>query len=133
MGGRQDHLRSKYPFQLITPHVKKNAHSPFGNVPWVQEVDRHAVWINPVDAEPRAIRSGDLVRVFNDRGTTMIEARITERIMPGVVSIDHGMWYKPDESGVDWGGSVNALTKDDDTPIGDGATTHTCLVQIERA
>jgi anaerobic dimethyl sulfoxide reductase subunit A len=131
--GRQDPLRLTYPFQLLTPHGKKNAHSPFGNIPWVQEVDPHAVWINPLDAKPRGIRNGDLVKVFNDRGTTMIEAKVTERIMPGVVSIDHGMWYKPDERGVDRGGSVNVLTKDEDTPIGDGATTHTCLVQIERA
>ena len=63
----------------------------------------------------------------------MIQAKVTQRIIPGVVSIDQGFRYQPDENGVDRGGSVNVLTRDEGTPVGDGATTHSCLVQAEKA
>jgi anaerobic dimethyl sulfoxide reductase subunit A len=126
--GRNDPLREQYPLQFLTTHGKRTALSIYANIPWVQEVEPHAVWINPLDAESRGINDGDLVKVFNDRGTSMIKAKVTERIMPGVVSIDHGLWYQPDEGGIDWGGSVNVLTRDKGTPVGDGGTTHSCLV-----
>ncbi|MBI4301532.1 MAG: molybdopterin-dependent oxidoreductase [Chloroflexi bacterium] len=131
--GRNDPLRVHYPLQLLTTHGKRTALSVYANIPWIQEVEPHAMWINPVDAKPREIQNGDWVRLFNERGTLMIKAKVTQRIMPGVVSIDHGMWYKPDELGVDWGGSVNVLTRDEDTPIGDGGTTHSCLVEAMKA
>ncbi len=131
--GPNDPLAQRYPFQLITKHVKRRSHSQFETIPWLREVETHQLEMNTNDAQARGISPGDRVRIFNDRGTMMIEAKVTQRIMPGVVSIDHGMWYKPDERGVDWGGSANVLTKDEDTPIGDGMTTHTCLVQIEKA
>ncbi|MBI4180897.1 MAG: molybdopterin-dependent oxidoreductase [Chloroflexi bacterium] len=131
--GRNDSLQQKYPLQLLTTHSKKTALSVFVNIPWLQEVEPHAIWLNPVDAEPRNIKQGDLVKVFNERGVLMIGAKVTQRIMPGVVSIDHGYWYRPNKKGIDYGGSVNTLTQDKGTPIGDGATTHSCLVEAEKA
>jgi anaerobic dimethyl sulfoxide reductase subunit A len=131
--GRRDPLRNQYPLQLLTTHGKKTTNSVYVNIPWVQEVEPHAMWINSIDAESRNINQGDLVKVFNDRGILMIQAKVTQRIIPGVVSIDQGFRYQPDENGVDRGGSVNVLTRDEGTPVGDGATTHSCLVQAEKA
>ncbi len=88
--------------------------------------------INADDAKARGIRNGDLVKVFNDRGTVMIPAFITETIMPGVVNISEGGWYDPDENGVDRGGCPNVLTKSEQSP-GGAWCTHTCLVQVEKA
>ncbi len=65
---------------------------------------RHEVWINPADAAIRGIADGDQVHMFNDRGTIQIIARVTERMMPGVVRCYEGGWYDPDGSGVDRGG-----------------------------
>lgn len=42
------------------------------------------VWINPLDAEKRGIKNGDMVRVFNQRGEVRLPAKVTPRIMPGV-------------------------------------------------
>jgi formylmethanofuran dehydrogenase subunit D len=42
----------------------------------------------------RGIEEGDVVRVFNKRGEMLIPAEVTERIMPGVVAIPQGAWYK---------------------------------------
>jgi anaerobic dimethyl sulfoxide reductase subunit A len=123
---------SKYPLQLLTTHYKTRAHSTWHNVPWMREIEPHSVWLNPVDAEPRGIKNGDLVDVFNDRGRMRIPALVTERIMPGVVNVSEGAWYDPDENGVDRGGCANVLTNDQRSP-GGAVPMNTALVQVELA
>ncbi|MBI2533784.1 MAG: molybdopterin-dependent oxidoreductase [Deltaproteobacteria bacterium] len=129
--GRRDPLTREFPLQLLTPHPYQFVHSSFTNVPWLQELERQQLWMNPVDAKARGIKPGEKVRVSNRRGALVVPALVTERIMPGVVSLDEGAWLNLDASGTDRGGSVNMLTRDEDTPLGDGATTHSCLVQVE--
>ena len=50
------------------------------------------------------------VRIFNDRGEVHIEAKVTPRMMPGVVALGEGAWYDPDTKRVDKGGCINVLT-----------------------
>ena len=128
---RNDPLAAKYPLQLITPHCKRRAHSQFDNLPWLRDLERQAVTMNSVDAKARGIREGDMVRIFNDRGQVVIPALVTERIMPGVVSLPQGAWYSPDNQGVDHGGCANVLTRNVSSPAG-AFPSHTALVQIER-
>jgi anaerobic dimethyl sulfoxide reductase subunit A len=125
-----DPLAKKYPLQLTTPHFKRRAHSQFDNLPWLRDMQTQTVSINTLDAEPRGISDGDMVRVFNDRGEMIIQARVTERIMPGVVSIPQGAWYTPDEKGVDRGGCANVLTRNVTSPAG-AFSPNTALVQVE--
>jgi anaerobic dimethyl sulfoxide reductase subunit A len=125
-----DPLVAKYPLQLLTTHHKTRAHSTWHNVPWMREIEPHSVWINPIDAESRGIKDGDLVDVFNDRGRIRIPALVTERIMPSVVNVSEGTWYDPDEEGVDHGGCANVLTKDEQSP-GGAVAMNTALVQVE--
>ncbi|MFQ5850126.1 MAG: molybdopterin-dependent oxidoreductase [Candidatus Binatia bacterium] len=131
--GRRDLLAREFPLQLVTPHPRQFVHSSFTNVPWLQELETQRLWVNPVDAEARGVKTGKEVRVFNRRGVLVAPALVTERVMPGVVSLYEGAWLSLDASGVDRGGSVNILTRDEDTLLGDGATTHSCLVQVEKA
>ena len=70
-----DPLARKYPLQLITPHLKRRAHSQFDNLPWLRELQTQAITINTVDADSRGIRPGDLVRVFNDGGKSGFRPR----------------------------------------------------------
>ncbi|MBW1783698.1 MAG: molybdopterin-dependent oxidoreductase [Deltaproteobacteria bacterium] len=128
---RNDPLARKYPLQLITSHSKRRANNQFENIPWLRELEPHAVLINAMDARERGITDGDLVRVFNDRGRITIQANVTERIMPGVVDLPVGGWYNPDEDGADRGGCANVLTKDTYSP-GGAFPYNTCLVQIEK-
>jgi len=122
-------LSSEYPLQLITTHSRKRIHSQLHTSQWHRNMEPHAVWINPVDAAARNISDGDTVEVFNRRGTVRIVGRVTERIMPGVVSIYEGAWYEPDTSGVDRGGCANTLTRDEHSP-GGAFCSNTTLVQV---
>ena len=103
----------------------------FHNISWFRNQEPHEVWINPVDAEARGIKHHDEVKVFNGRGAISILAKVTNRIMPGVVGIYEGAWYDPDSSGLDRGGCANLLTKDEYSP-GGAFVTNTALVQVSK-
>src|SRR2546426_3055848 len=72
--------------------------------------DRDDVWINPADAAARGLVDGEAVRVFNQRGATMLPACVTDRVAPGVVSIKEGAWFTPDARGGDTHGFAHVLT-----------------------
>ena len=126
-----DPLAKKYPLQLITTHLKRRTLSQFENLPWLRELQAQAILISPGDAQARNISDGEMVRVFNDRGEMVIPARVTERIMPGVIDVPHGAWYDPDDKGVDRGGCANVLTRDEHSPAG-AFPYNTALVEVER-
>ncbi|CAB1068575.1 Anaerobic dimethyl sulfoxide reductase chain A (EC, molybdopterin-binding domain [Olavius algarvensis Delta 1 endosymbiont] len=98
---------------------------------WLREVEPHCAWINPVDAAPRGIEDGDEIFVFNDRGKVAIQAWVTQRIIPGVVSIFEGAWYTPDKDGIDRGACANTLTNDAYSG-GGAAVLNTSLVEVEK-
>jgi len=126
-----DPLTQKYPLQMITTHLKRRANSQFDNIPWLRELEPQAVLINSKDAQSRGLKDKDMVRVFNDRGEIRIVAKVTERIMSGVVDVPTGAWYNPDASGIDQGGNPNVLTKETYSP-GGSYSYNTCLVQVEK-
>jgi anaerobic dimethyl sulfoxide reductase subunit A len=127
-----DPLAKKYPLQLITPHGKRRALGQFDRVPWLREVESQTVRLSLPDAKARGIRSGEMVKVFNDRGVLMLPAEVTRRLVSGVVLIESGAWYDPDEDGVDRGGNTNVLTRDDPS-IGGSFCYNTCLVEVQKA
>ena len=126
-----DPLAQKYPIQLITNHAKARANAQFFSLPWLKELFPQAVIMSVTDAGARGISSGDMVRVFNDRGETITPAQVTKRIMPGVALLPEGAWYDPDEKGVDRAGCPNVLTRDEPSPAGSFGY-NTVLVQIEK-
>ena len=68
------------------------------------------MWINPVDAEGQGIATGDVVKIFNDRGWVLGGAYVTERIKPGVIYQDHGARLDPINVGeADRGGANNLI------------------------
>ncbi|MFH0991164.1 MAG: DMSO/selenate family reductase complex A subunit [bacterium] len=121
-----------YPLQVISHHYLHRVHSTHDNVDWLEEAFPQRVFINTIDAEARRVHDGDEVKVFNHRGATVVRARVTNRIMPGVISIPQGAWWSPDESGIDRRGSANVLTSDRWTPIACGPALHTVMAQVER-
>ena len=122
----------KYPLQALGHHYMSRVHSTHDNNEWTQEAFPQRVFINPIDAESRGIKNGDKVKVYNDRGAVVHACRITKKILPGVVNIPQGAWWKSDEEGNDIGGNVNTLTSERWTPIAFGNAQHTIMVEVKK-
>jgi anaerobic selenocysteine-containing dehydrogenase len=114
--------RSKqYPLLVMSNHPRWGVHSQHDDITWLREIETckvkgpdgyqyHPLWINPVDAESRGIKNGDVVSIINDRGTVLAGAYLTERMMPGAIGIDHGAKYDPIVLGeIDRGGAINTI------------------------
>ncbi|WP_436644526.1 molybdopterin-dependent oxidoreductase [Microbaculum sp. FT89] len=129
-----------YPLHLLSNQPETRLHSQLDNasVSAASKVaGREPVWINPVDAESRGIAAGDVVRVFNDRGSCLAGAIVTGDIRPSVVRLATGAWYDPEGPGnarrMDRHGNVNVLTRDAGTSrLAQGPVAESLLVEIER-
>ncbi len=123
----------RFPLQAVGHHYMSRVHSTHDGIDWLEEAFPQRVFINPIDANSRGIKSGDEVEVFNDRGKICIPCRITKKIMPGVINIPQGAWWNPDENGVDRRGNVNVLTSHRWTPLAFGNAQHTIMVEAKKA
>ena len=116
---------SSYPLNILTPNTKNRIHSQFGNLPTIRQLDPIIqVEMSPVDAAARGISNGDRVRVFNDRGSIELAARLDYSLRPGCVSIHNGWWISE-------GGGVNLLSAARETDMGHGAAFHDNAVEVE--
>ncbi|WP_392562378.1 DMSO/selenate family reductase complex A subunit [Orbus sturtevantii] len=130
--GVEDHEGlEKYPLQLTGYHTKGHCHSSYANLPQLKEASTDAVWINPIDADKRQIKHGQLVEIYNDRGRMYLPAKVTPRIIPGVLAIPQGAWAKTNKDGVDIGGCINRLTSQRPTVLAKGNPQHTNLVDVK--
>ncbi|OCG21506.1 MULTISPECIES: DMSO/selenate family reductase complex A subunit [unclassified Gilliamella] len=130
-GSEDKQKRQKYPLQLIGFHTKGQCHSTYSNLPQLREAVANRIWINPLDAEQRQIKHGQLVEVYNDRGRLYIPAKVTPRILPGVIAIPQGMWAKTNATGIDIGGCINRLTSLRPTVLAKSNPQHTNLVEVK--
>jgi len=127
-----DPEEGSHPLRLLTPKSRARTHSIHDNQPILSRADRDDVWIHPADAAARGIKDGQPVRVFNERGATVLPARVTDRIAPGCVSIKEGAWFTPDARGEDTKGCANVLTGDRASPAA-AATFNSTFVDIRPA
>jgi len=122
-------LAKRFPLAFLSPPARNFLNSSFANLPtFVAEEKAPQLMLHPDDAAPRAIATGERVRIFNDRGSFTATARVTDRARPGVV-VSPSIWWKklsPD------GANANAVTSQALTDLGRAATFYDCLVEIER-
>lgn len=121
-----------YPLQMIGFHDKGHTHSSYYSIAMLREAVPHMAWINPIDAKSRKINAGDTVEIFNGRGRIHIIARLTDRVLPGVIAVPQGAWRDTNADGVDVGGCINTLTTIRPSPLAKGNPQHTNLVDVKR-
>lgn len=130
--GPESKLAKKYPLQVFGWHVKRRCHSTWETSDWMEEVQTQELWINPIDADKRGIKNGDQVEIFNNRGKINIPAKVSSRIMPGVVALPQGGWFDPDQKGIDKRGAINVLTSQKASPFHCNPQ-HTNLAEVKKA
>ena len=136
----------KYPLLIMSNHGRWRVHANLDDISWFHEIvtckvkdpdgyHYEPIWINPADAAKKGIANGDIIRIFNERGGVLAGAYVTERMMPGVVYIDHGARYDPIVIGeLDRGGAINTISPHNGTSKNCwGMATSGYLVEIERA
>lgn len=129
-----DTSRSRFPLNLMSPKT----HLRFLNSSY-SHLQHHVgaegeiyCELDPADAVVRGIGDGDRVRVWNDRGSLDVVARVSSaeerRVRPGVVSVPFG-WVggrTPD------GRTVNGLTNDRAADHGGGVAFYDTLVEVSK-
>jgi anaerobic selenocysteine-containing dehydrogenase len=120
---------SRYPLAMISPPARNFLNSSFVNVQSLRAAEGEP-WldIHPDDAARRKVIAGNYVRVFNDRGSVELRARVTDRARRGVV-VGLSVWWKKLARD---GKNANELTSSDTlTDMGRAPTFYDCLVEVE--
>ncbi|MBT0569813.1 molybdopterin oxidoreductase family protein [Curvibacter sp. CHRR-16] len=120
----------QYPLRMISPPARNFLNSTFVNVQSLRKSEGEPlVEIHPHDAAARGIQTGDVVNVFNQRGSYRVRAEVSERARPGVV-VCLGIWWHKDSLE---GHNINILTSQAVTDLGNGATFYDCGVEVGKA
>ncbi|MFZ6844104.1 molybdopterin-containing oxidoreductase family protein [Undibacterium sp. RuTC16W] len=122
-------LAGKYPLAMISPPARNFLNSSFVNVQSLRDTEGEPhVDIHPEDAQHRQIASGDTVRIFNDRGSFVALARVTDKARRGLV-VGLSIWWKKFASDQK---NANEVTSQRLTDMGGGPTFYDVLVQVEK-
>jgi len=133
--GLPDHLPNfevagsspQFPLSMISPPARNFLNSTFVNVKSLRDMEGEPLLeIHADDAHARGIQTGQMVRVFNDRGEYRCKAKVSSRARPGVVN-GLGVWWR--KLGP-FGTNVNELTSQKLTDMGNGPVFYDCLVEV---
>ncbi|NLG10128.1 MAG: molybdopterin-dependent oxidoreductase [Coriobacteriaceae bacterium] len=93
--GNRSTKAEQYPLTFMNCRTVFTTHSQHVNLDWIRELMPEP-WleISPEDASARGIATGDVVEVYNDRGSYKVKALITAEIKPGCINQRQGWWPK---------------------------------------
>lgn len=135
----------KYPLLVISNHPRWRNHVQCDDESWIREIPTckmkgpdgylyEPVWMHPFEAVKRGIKHGDIIKMFNERGTVLGAAYVTERVIPNAIMQDHGA--RTDEiasPGVDRGGNHNLICPDHiSSEHCTAMATNNFLVEVEK-
>ena len=125
-------LTENFPYHLVSPQPNDKLHSQLecaiADIPNERPTP---IMINQEDAKELNVKSGNIIRIYNMRGSCLARAQISDEIKKGVMSLPTGAWFDTDEEGIEQQGNPNALTFDKGTSrLGQGPSAHTTLVNI---
>lgn len=122
-------LAERYPLAMISPPARNFLNSTFVNVESLRHTEGEPhLDMHPSDAAQRGIKDGEQVRIFNDRGSFVAKARVTEKARQGLV-VGLSIWWKKLASD---GKNANEVTSQRLTDMGGGPTFYDVLVQVEK-
>ncbi|MCH7344546.1 molybdopterin oxidoreductase family protein [Pelomonas sp. CA6] len=121
-------LASRYPLAMISPPARNFLNSSFVNVKSLRDIEgEQLLEMHAQDAAARGLADGQVVRVFNDRGSYRCRLAVSARARPGVVN-GLGVWWR--KLGLD-GRNVNELTHQRLTDLGQAPCFYDCLVDVQ--
>jgi trimethylamine-N-oxide reductase (cytochrome c) len=131
---------TKYPLHIDSKHPKFRLHSQLCGTALRASyaiAGREPCLISPQDAASRGIKTGDIVRVFNDRGQILAGAHVTDTIRIGVICVNEGGWFDPENprqpGSLDRYGDVNNLAIGIGTSkLAQGNCGHTAVGEVEK-
>ncbi len=122
-------LAARYPLAMISPPARNFLNSTFVNVTSLRATEGEPTLdIHPADGAARGIGEGAMVRIFNDRGSFVARARLTDKAREGLV-VALSIWWKKLASD---GKNANEVTSSRLTDMGRAPTFYDTLVQVER-
>jgi anaerobic selenocysteine-containing dehydrogenase len=120
-------LAARYPLAMISPPARHHLNSTFVNVKSLRDIEGEQVLeMSAGDAAARGLADGQLVRVFNDRGSYACRLDVSARAREGVVH-GLGIWWR--KLGAD-GRNVNEVTHQRLTDLGRAPCFYDCLVEV---
>ena len=112
----------------ISPPAHAFLNSSFVNVERLQQREKEPLlWVHPLDASPRHLQEGEMVRVWNELGSVMLRCRITTDIIQGTV-LAPGIWWSKLSGD---GRNINQITPQTEADMGAGALFYDVLVEVE--
>ncbi|WP_165053573.1 MULTISPECIES: DMSO/selenate family reductase complex A subunit [unclassified Adlercreutzia] len=129
-----DDVTDEYPLMICDYHYKGTVHSTYAVNPAVNEMTPFQVLINPIDAEKYGISDLDKVSLTSAQGEIRTQARVTNRVIPGVLMYPQGGWHSADMDGdrIDHGGCSNTLTSRHCCPVSKGTGQHSVIGRIKK-
>ncbi|MDH3978039.1 MAG: molybdopterin-dependent oxidoreductase [Gammaproteobacteria bacterium] len=141
-------IAAKYSLRLLTPHTRYAFHLMGDDEGcFIRDIREHRVKVGEhyyltcrlsrEDAQARDIKDDDLIRLWNDRGSVVCAAQVTDRLRPGVISVPTASAeYRPaGEPGksTDLGGCVNVLNSSKPiTTKSHGIRPNGTLIEVEK-
>ena len=122
---------------VVSPHPYWRLHSQMNNSETLRKrytvQTREPLTLSPEDAKAHGIQDGDLVELYNERGAVVVGARVSDKIMPGVVSLYEGAWPQLDSKGRCNNGLINFLTSSRQASgLTQATTANTCIASIRK-
>ncbi|MNL08963.1 Dimethyl sulfoxide/trimethylamine N-oxide reductase precursor [compost metagenome] len=120
------------------PHQRLHSQLDYGAFSRSTKIKgREPVRINPEDAARRGIADGDIIRLFNSRGSCLAAAVLSTDVRNGVMQLATGAWFEPHDRHAEQAmcihGNPNILTRDIGTSkLAQGSTGQITRVEVER-
>jgi anaerobic selenocysteine-containing dehydrogenase len=123
-------LAAKYPLAMISPPQRNFLNSTFVNVTSLRATEGEPqLDMHPDDAAQRGLAHGEMVRIYNDRGSFECKLRVTDKARAGLV-VGLSIWWKKLAGD---GKNANEVTSQRLTDMGRAPTFYDTLVQVEKA